>query len=280
MSGASVAGLLAEGTRRLRGAEARFEAELLLGHALGRDRAWLFAHARDQVDEAAATRFLAFCQRRARGEPVAYLLGRRGFWTLDLAVTPDTLVPRPETELLVEAALARLPTGKALRVADLGTGSGAVALAIASERPQAVVLATDASAAALAVARGNAARNGIANLRFAEGDWLQPLAGLRFDLIASNPPYVAEGDPHLGEGDLPFEPPMALVSGADGLCALRAIIAGAPAVLVPGGWLLVEHGHEQGGAVRALFLAAGFESVETLRDLEQRERVTLGQISC
>lgn len=276
MSAGSVAGLLAEGTRRLKGPEARFEAELLLGHALGRDRAWLFAHADAQVSGEAAARFGALCTRRAQGEPVAYLLGRRGFWTLDLVVTPDTLVPRTETELLVEAALARLPADRPLRVADLGTGSGAIALAIASERPQASVLATDASAAALAVARGNAQRSAIANVRFALGDWLAPLAGRQFDMVASNPPYVADGDPHLLEGDLPFEPAGALASGVDGLDALRCIVSGAPSVLVPGGWLLVEHGHAQGEAVRALFRAAGLLAVETLRDLEQRDRLTLG----
>ena len=277
MSAADVAGLLAEGSQRLRGPDARFEAELLLCHALGRDRAWLFAHADERVDADAAARFHALCARRASGEPVAYLLGHRGFWTLDLAVTADTLVPRPETELLVEAALARLPEDRPLQVADLGTGTGAIALAIASERPLASVLATDASEAALAVARGNAGRNRIANVRFAAGDWLEPLGGQRFDLVASNPPYVADGDPHLAEGDLPFEPPMALASGADGLDALRCIVAGAPMVLVDGGWLLVEHGHAQGAAVRALFQAHGFAGIETLRDLEQRERVTLGR---
>lgn len=281
MSTARVDALLAEGARQLPGAEARFEAELLLGHALGRDRAWLFAHARDAVDAAAAARFVSLCARRARGEPVAYIIGRRGFWTLDLAVTPDTLVPRPETELLVEAALARLPLDprslkRPLQIADLGTGSGAIALSLASERPLATVLATDASAAALAVAGANARDNAIDNVRFVQGDWLQPLAGLRFDLIASNPPYVAEGDPHLGEGDLRFEPAMALSSGSDGLDALRTIISGAPLHLEPGGVLLVEHGLEQGPSVRALFSSAGFLGVETLRDLEQRERITLG----
>lgn len=209
---------------------------------------------------------------------MAYLLGRRGFWTLDLAVGPDTLIPRPETELLVEQALQRLPSGQPCRVADLGTGSGAIALAIASERPLAQVVATDRSAAALAVARRNAEALGLASrVGFREGDWFAPLAGERFGLVASNPPYIREGDPHLGQGDLRHEPPSALASGADGLDALRAIVAGAPGHLEPGGWLLLEHGHDQGPAVRALLSDAGFVDVATVPDLEGRDRVGLGR---
>src|SRR5690606_29533287 len=224
-----------------------------------------------------AARFEALVARRAAGEPVAYLVGTRGFWRLELAVTPDTLVPRPETELLVELALARIDPRAAARVADLGTGSGAIALAIAGERPRARVVATDASAAALEVARANAAALGLGNVEFRHGDWWAPLAGERFALVASNPPYIADGDAHLAQGDLRFEPRAALASGADGLDAIRAIVAGAPAHLRDGGWLLVEHGWEQGAAVRALFEAAGFDEVATERDLEQRDRVTLGR---
>ena len=277
MSGASVAALLAEGTRRLHGPEARFEAELLLCHALRRERAWLFAHADDAVAAQEQARFLALCQRRAEGHPVAHLLGSRGFWTLELEVTADTLVPRPDTELLVEAALERIPAERTAHIADLGTGTGAIALAIASERPLARVLATDASAAALAVAQRNASRNRITTVRFAEGDWLEPLEGQRYDLIASNPPYIADGDPHLLEGDLRFEPRTALASGGDGLDALRTIIRDAPQLLLQDGWLLVEHGHDQGAVVRELFSRAGLIGITTLQDLEQRERVTLGQ---
>ncbi len=272
----TVSALVRAGAARLCVDEARREAELLAEFALGADRAWLFAHAEDPVADAARDRFLDLLARRAGGEPLAYILGHVGFWTLDLEVTPDTLIPRPETELLVEAALARLPEGTAPRVADLGTGSGAIALALASERPQARVLATDASAAALDVARRNAARNEIGNVAFRQGDWLEPLAGERFDLIASNPPYVALGDPHLAQGDLRFEPDAALASGADGLDALRTIARDAPAHLLPGGWLLLEHGLDQGEAVRGLLRDAGFHRIETLRDLEDRERVTLG----
>ena len=254
------------------------DAALLLAHALGKSRSWLFAHADDALGEAEAERFDVLLARRAAGEPVAYLTGWRGFWTLELAVTPATLVPRPETELLVDLALARLPVDAPVRVADLGTGSGAIALAIASERPRAQVLATDASSAALDVARGNAARNGIGNVAFRLGSWLQPLGEDTFDLIASNPPYIAEGDPHLAQGDLRFEPAMALSCGADGLDAIRVIVRDAPACLRPGGWLLLEHGWEQGDAVRALLAAAGFVDVATERDLEQRDRVSLGRL--
>ena len=254
------------------------DAALLLAHALGKSRSWLFAHADDALGEAEAARFDVLLARRAAGEPVAYLTGWRGFWTLELAVTPATLVPRPETELLVDLALARLPVDAPVRVADLGTGSGAIALAIASERPRAQVLATDASSAALDVARGNAARNGIGNVAFRLGSWLQPLGEDTFDLIASNPPYIAEGDPHLAQGDLRFEPAMALSCGADGLDAIRVIVRDAPACLRPGGWLLLEHGWDQGDAVRALLAAAGFADVATERDLEQRDRVSLGRL--
>ncbi len=253
------------------------DAALLLAHALGKPRSWLFAHADDALGEADAAHFEGLLARRAAGEPVAYLTGSRGFWTLELTVTPATLVPRPETELLVELALARLPADAPVRVADLGTGSGAIALAIAKERPRAQVLATDASSEALAVARGNADRNGIGNVAFRHGSWLQPLGEAAFDLIASNPPYIADGDPHLAQGDLRFEPPMALSCGPDGLDAIRTIIRDAPACLRPGGWLLLEHGWEQGEALRALLAEAGFVEVGTERDLEQRDRISLGR---
>src|SRR5690606_25010419 len=264
----------------LRDAGARIDAtdaSLLLAHVLGRSRSWLFAHGDDLAQEPDATRFGQLVARRAAGEPVAYLLGTRGFWRFDLAITPDTLIPRPDTELLVELALARIHPRAPARVADLGTGSGAIALAIASERPRARVVATDASVGALDVARRNAATLDIGNVEFRHGDWLAPLAGERFDLIASNPPYIADDDAHLARGDLRFEPRTALASGADGLDAIRTITAAAPAHLVAGGWLLVEHGWEQGAAVRALFEAAGFSDVVTGRDLEQRDRVTSGR---
>ncbi|MFK2877373.1 peptide chain release factor N(5)-glutamine methyltransferase [Rhodanobacter hydrolyticus] len=255
----------------------RADAEALLLHALGRPRSWLFAHADDVPDRDVQTAFDTLVARRAAGEPVAYLTGRRGFWTLELEVTPATLIPRPETELLVELALERLPRDAAARVADLGTGSGAIALAIASERPQVQVVATDASAAALVVARHNAQRLGIANVRFAQGDWLAPLAGERFELIVSNPPYIEAADRHLAEGDLRYEPAAALASGADGLDDIRRIVAGAPAHLEAGGWLLFEHGWDQGDAASALLRAAGYAQVFTAQDLEARDRVSGGR---
>ena len=269
-----VAEALAQARRRIDAADA----DMLLAHALGRSRAWLLAHGEDGIANADEARFMGLVERRVAGEPVAYLVGSRGFWTLDLAVTPATLVPRPETELLVELALARIPAGVDARIADLGTGSGANALAIAKERPRARVVATDASVSALDVARANAKRNGIGNVEFRHGDWLAPLAGESFDLIASNPPYIALGDPHLGEGDLRFEPASALASGSDGLDAIRVIASGAPAHLRAGGWLSLEHGWVQGDAVRALLREAGFVAVATERDLEGRDRVTLGRL--
>lgn len=255
----------------------RADAEWLLLHALAQPRSWLFAHAADALAADVQQRFDALVERRATGEPVAYLTGRRGFWTLDLEVTTATLIPRPETELLVELALDRLPRDADARVADLGTGSGAIALAIASERPRAQVVATDASSDALAVAQRNAQRLGIGNVRFAHGDWSAPLERERFALIVSNPPYIEAADPHLAQGDLRFEPASALASGVDGLDDIRRIVTDARAHLEPGGWLLFEHGWNQGGAVRALLREAGYAAVFTARDLEQRERASGGQ---
>jgi release factor glutamine methyltransferase len=252
----------------------RLEAELLLVHTLGKSRSWLIAHADDALDDAQSAAFSALVERRRLGEPVAYITGHRGFWTLELEVTPATLIPRPETELLVELALARM-TAKA-NVVDLGTGSGAIALAMARECPTASVVATDASVDALVVAERNAGKHGIRNVRFVHGDWLAPLAGERFDLIVSNPPYIEADDPHLGQGDLRFEPATALASGADGLDDIRRIVAQAREHLLPGGWLLMEHGWNQGEAVRAVLSEAGYREVLTEQDLEQRDRVSGG----
>jgi release factor glutamine methyltransferase len=253
------------------------EAELLLAHALGQSRSWLFAHGDDVVAEDLARRYRTLVARRADGEPIAYLLGQRGFWSFDLRVTPATLIPRPETELLVELALARLSAGRIARIADLGTGSGAIALALARERPAARVVATDASDAALGVAADNALALALGNVEFRNGDWYAPLQGERYDLIVSNPPYISEDDAHLEQGDLRHEPRAALASGADGLDAIRALAAGALAHLQRGGWLLIEHGWEQGMAVRGLLRDAGLVEVATERDLEGRDRVTLGR---
>lgn len=255
----------------------RLEAEVLLSHVLSKPRSWLIAHAGDALEDAQVRAYDALVQRRRQGEPVAYITGHRGFWSLDLQVTPATLIPRPETELLVELALERLPKGQRARVADLGTGSGAIALAIARERPDAQVTATDASAEALAVAQRNAAAHRIANVGFAHGDWLSPLAGQRFNVIVSNPPYIEAGDPHLAQGDLRFEPASALASGADGLDDIRRIVTQSRQHLLPGGWLLMEHGWNQGPGVREWLGLAGYHDVFTTQDLEQRDRVTGGR---
>jgi release factor glutamine methyltransferase len=254
----------------------RIDAEALLLHVLGKPRSWLIAHANDELDMDVQMAYATLVERRAKGEPVAYITGHRGFWSLELEVTPATLIPRPETELLVELALQRLPHDTACSVADLGTGSGAIALAIARERPHAQVVATDVSNAALAVARRNAQRHAIGNITFLHGDWLAPLAGQCFDLIVSNPPYIEAADPHLGQGDLRFEPASALVSGVDGLDDIRRIVRGAREHLEPGGWLLLEHGWNQGDASRALLVNAGYTDVFTAKDLELRDRASGG----
>jgi release factor glutamine methyltransferase len=254
------------------------DAQVLLAHVLKRDRAWLHAHAADRLERAEADAFLTLARRRRDGEPVAYLTGWREFWGLPLATDPSVLIPRPETETLVESALRKLVPDRPARVLDLGTGSGAIALALAHERPRAIVVATDRSAAAIAVARANAQRLGLSNIRFVRSVWFDALsARASFDLIASNPPYVAEGDPHLTEGDVRFEPTSALTAGADGLDALRTILRGARDRLAAGGWLVVEHGFDQAVAVRALFEGAEFASLESSRDLSGIPRVAAGR---
>jgi len=254
----------------------RLDAQLLLLHALGRppgERAWLLAHDGDAVDAQALDRFTALCERRLDGEPVAYLLGRKEFRGLDLEVDARVLVPRPDTETLVEWSLQVLQGRTAPRVVDLGTGSGAIALALAQARPDARVEAVDASAAALEVARANAHRLGLA-VAFRQADWLEG-CGARYDLIVANPPYVAEGDLHLPA--LRHEPRQALVAGPDGLSDLRRIVAQAPGCLQPGGWLLLEHGWDQAAAVRGLLDAAGFTEVASRRDLAGIERCSGGR---
>lgn len=268
--------LIVDATRAIGGEEARADAEILLAHALPCDRAWLFAHALDALPDADASRYAALVARRAAGEPIAYITGRRAFWTLDLEVGPGVLIPRAETELLVELALERIPVDADARVLDLGTGSGAIALAIASERPRAHVVAIDASEAALGFARRNASALELANVEARHGDWFAPVAGECFDLVVSNPPYIASGDEHLARGDLRHEPGSALASGVDGLDAIRAIVAAAPGYLQPGAWLLLEHGHDQGAAVRKLLAAAGLSDEFTARDLAGRDRTSGG----
>jgi release factor glutamine methyltransferase len=253
------------------------DAQVLLAHVLGRDRAWLAAHGGEALMREHADAFFALAKRRREGEPVAYLTGVREFWGLPLVVTRAVLIPRPETETVVEVALARLPAEREVRVLDLGTGSGAIALAIAKERPRATVLATDASPEALAVAAENARRLGLRNVELLRADWYQGVPAARFDLVAANPPYVEPGDAHLDRGDVRFEPRPALVPPGDGLAALRTIVGGARARLVPGGALVVEHGYDQSEAVRALFAAAGFVEVIAARDLAGILRVVAGR---
>lgn len=257
----------------------RIDAELLLLHVLQQPRSWLIAHADDALPADVVSAYAALLDRRGQGEPVAYITGRRGFWSFDLEVTPATLIPRPETELLVELALERLPRDTACRVADLGTGSGAIALAIACERPNVRVIAIDASEAALVVARRNAQRYGLDKVSFLQGDWLAPLAGRQLELIVSNPPYIESADPHLGRGDLRFEPSSALAAGPDGLDDIRRIVLDARRHLQAGGWLLFEHGWNQGEAARRLLRDAGYAEVFTAPDLEQRERVSGGRVA-
>jgi release factor glutamine methyltransferase len=257
----------------------RLDAQMLLLHALGRsphDRAWLIAHDSDPLPADAAARWTALQQRRQTGEPVAYLLGEKAFGGLNLQVDARVLVPRPDTEVLVDWALDALPPpgATAPRLLDLGTGSGAIALTIASRRPDVQVTATDASADALAVANANAQRLGLP-VRFAHGAWLAAVLGECFDVIASNPPYIAEGDQHLAA--LTHEPISALTAGPDGLDDIRQIVAQAPAALPPGGWLLLEHGHDQAAAVRQLLGAQGFDAVDSRKDLAGIERCSGGR---
>ena len=250
------------------------EARLLVAHALGVDLAWVIAHGDEAPGAAVRERIRGLLQRRRAGEPVAYLLGRREFYGLELEVSPAVLIPRPETELLVDRARERI-VGKSSRVLDLGTGSGAIAIAIARSAPTAEVCATDASPAALALAQANAERYA-PRVRFVLGDWFAALGGERFDLVLANPPYVAADDPHLSEGDLRFEPRAARVGGADGLDCIRRIVREARDHLTSGGWLLFEHGHDQGAACRALLADAGYTDIATWPDLAGIPRVSGG----
>ena len=253
------------------------EATILLGHVIGRDRGWLAAHGDATLTRDQVLAYEALARRRRKGEPVAYLTGRREFFGLDLQVTPDVLIPRQETELLVELALAWLGSEATVSVLDLGSGSGAVALAIAHERPRARVVGADVAPAAVALARSNAERLAIGNASFVESDWFQRIPREPFALIVANPPYVAEEDSHLGRGDLRFEPVTALASGRDGLDAICAIVAAAPGYLASGSRLALEHGHDQSAAVQTLLRDAGFGDVASARDLAGIQRVTYGR---
>lgn len=257
----------------------RLDAELLLAAALGKPRSFLHTWPERVVSGEAAERYASYLERRRQGEPVAYILGHQGFWSLDLEVAPHTLIPRPDTELLVETALALVTLPQA-RVLDLGTGTGAIALALACERLGWQVTGVDRISEAVALAERNRERLGLGNAAFRESHWFSALGAERYDLIVSNPPYIAAQDPHLAQGDVRFEPSSALVAGADGLDDIRLIVSQAPTHLNAGGWLLLEHGYDQATAVRELLVREGFEAVESRRDLGGHERISLGRRPC
>ena len=257
--------------------EGRRDAQVLLGFAMGVSRAWLTAHANQEADAEDAERFEALVALRATGHPVAYLVGAKEFCGLLLRVTPDVLIPRPETEELVGAALERLPQGEPCKVLDLGTGSGCIAIAIASERPAAKVTAVDSSSNALALARENAVAHR-AEVEVLQSDWFSALGGRRFDLVVANPPYVAADDAHLRRGDLRFEPRAALAAGKDGLADIRRIVGAAPNHLRPGGWLLLEHGFDQAEACRDLLHDGGFADLVSRADIAGLHRIAGGRL--
>ena len=259
-------------------ATARIEVQCLLQHVLEVPRSYLLAHPEQALTTARQALYDALLQRRLQGEPVAYILGEREFFGLRFKVSPDTLIPRPETELLVELALQRIPVDGQFRVLDLGTGSGAIALSIAHARPDAEITAVDASAAALEMARENARQLGVANTRFVHSDWFSGLTGQRYDLIVSNPPYVAAGDVHLSQGDARFEPMSALAAGADGLDDIRRIVAQAGDFLERDAWLLLEHGYDQADKVRSILQQHGFAGVMSVIDMAGIERVSGGKL--
>jgi release factor glutamine methyltransferase len=257
---------------------ARRDAEILLGFVTGRARTFLMAFGETLLTPKQTEQLATLLARRERGEPVAYLVGEREFWSLPLSVSPATLIPRPDTECLVELALQRLPA-LPCSILDLGTGTGAIALALASERPDCQVTGIDLQPDAVALAQHNAQKLAIGNAHFRQGSWFTPVVGQQFALIASNPPYIDAADPHLTQGDVRFEPSSALVAAQHGLADLATIVQHAPRYLQPQGWLLLEHGWQQGENVRALLEEAGFRAIETCRDYGGNDRVTLGQIS-
>ncbi len=258
----------------------RLEAEVLLSSLLDRPRTYLTAWPETRLSQEQSLSFQAMIERRTRGEPMAYITGSREFWSLNLEVTPDTLIPRPETETLVEKALEFIPQNQTMLIADLGTGSGAIAAAIASERPLCGIVATDFSCDTIRVAQRNFSRLGFNNINTSIGEWCSALpTDAKFDLIVSNPPYIADGDGHLAHGGLPWEPQNALRSGDDGLDDIKIIIKQAPDHLTPNGKLFLEHGFDQADQVRFLLNEAGFSAINTSQDLSGHDRVSMGQIS-
>lgn len=259
--------------------EARLEAQILAAHALGVNRAWLIAHGRDELPINEASNVETLVARREKGKPVAYILGEKEFYGRMFTVSPDVLIPRPETELLVEAALERLPKDRPARILDLGTGSGCIAINIALARPDCDITAVDASLAAVEMARLNATRLAAESIHFKVSDWYACINVKNFDMIVSNPPYIAETDDHLQRGDLRSEPRSALAAGGDGLKEIRRIISEAPRHLSATGWLLLEHGYEQAAECASLLLAAGFTKVGCLQDFARLDRVSMGRMA-
>lgn len=271
----SIAQALRQASEQLQASDSsQLDAEVLLAHTLGKPRSHLHAWPEAQLDPELLSRFEALVTQRVSGKPVAQLTGRREFWSLDLEVTEHTLIPRPDTELLVEQALAILPAGQSLRLLDAGTGSGAIALALAHERPHWQIFASDRSPSCLAVAQRNATRLGLGNIHFFTGDWCDAVADQSLDALISNPPYIAEQDPHLAEGDVRFEPRNALTAGADGLDDLKYLAAAASRVLKPAGHILLEHGFDQANHVRNILKSNKLEEISSTCDLAGHERVS------
>lgn len=270
---------LAEGARQLAGTDSpEVDSRYLLCHVLACDNSYLFTWPDKELTPEQQQYYQQYLQQRCQGQPIAYITGTRGFWSLDLNVNNATLIPRPETELLVELALGKIQTG--MTVADLGTGSGAIALAIAIERKDITLIACDVSAEALSVAKANADRCVAGGVQFWQGEWLSAIQAKTVDIVVSNPPYIEQDDPHLSQGDVRFEPLSALVSGETGLDDIKRIInQAAEAVLKPQGWLLLEHGYQQAAAVRQCMERAGFTAVQSVKDFAGNDRVTLGQLS-
>ncbi|MDP9766769.1 peptide chain release factor N(5)-glutamine methyltransferase [Kosakonia cowanii] len=268
---------LREAVSQLQASESpRRDAEILLGFVTGKARTFILAFGETALTDEQQEQLAGLLARRVRGEPVAHLIGEREFWSLPLFVSPATLIPRPDTECLVEQALARLPAAPC-RILDLGTGTGAIALALASERPDCQVTAVDLIPDAVALAQRNADHLGIRNIEIVQSRWFSALEGQQFSLIVSNPPYIDAQDPHLAQGDVRFEPLSALVAADNGLADLHTLIKDAPRYLLPQGWLLLEHGWQQGAAVREIFARYGWQQVETCRDYGDNERLTLGR---
>lgn len=275
----TVSEILQTAARELRSTSStpRLDAEVLAMHVCGLDRSGLITHGHSVLTDDQQRRLETLLVRRSQGEPIAYLTGTREFWSLEFNVSRATLIPRPETELLVEMALAHVPQDAEWAIADLGTGCGAIALALAKERPRCRIVATDISPAALDVARSNAARFGLTHVEFRAGSWFEPLAGMKLDMVVSNPPYVRANDPHLKQGDVRFEPEQALAAGPEGLDAIRRIIKDARAHLKVGGWLLLEHGYDQ-TAVAALLQQYGYEAIHCYSDLSGQDRISEGRL--